>query len=187
MRGEHLCGFGDHDAGTARAVGNRLGSCVSQRGTAGGSDHAADHRGDPARPCKTDLRSRHDPTRLSYATWRLDTPRDIRGNVWLPRPGYHRAAVAARQTDPARDYRRRRFNSSGPAQHHAVRCRYDGTYRQAYFPGDGRLGAAPWRLKKEACAPGVRPLRFVPDSALEEDGFELVWGFSCQVVVLGFC
>ena len=82
---------------------------VSQRGTAGGSDHAADHRGDPARPCKTDLRSRHDPTRLSYATWRLDTPRDIRGNVRLPRPGYHRAAVAARPTDPARDYRRRRF------------------------------------------------------------------------------
>jgi hypothetical protein len=26
---------------------------------------------------------------------------------------------------------------------------------------------------------------FVPDSPLEETGFELVWGFSCQVVVLG--
>jgi hypothetical protein len=26
-----------------------------------------------------------------------------------------------------------------------------------------------------------------PDSALEGDGFELVWGFSCQVVVFGFC
>jgi hypothetical protein len=26
----------------------------------------------------------------------------------------------------------------------------------------------------------------VADSPLEEAGFELVWGFSCQVVVLGF-
>ena len=25
------------------------------------------------------------------------------------------------------------------------------------------------------------------DSPLEGDGFELVWGFSCQVVVFGFC
>ena len=28
--------------------------------------------------------------------------------------------------------------------------------------------------------------RWFADSPLEEDGFELVWGFSCQVVVLGF-
>ena len=27
--------------------------------------------------------------------------------------------------------------------------------------------------------------RFAADSSLEEAGFELVWGFSCQVVVLG--
>jgi hypothetical protein len=31
--------------------------------------------------------------------------------------------------------------------------------------------------------PGVG--KFVVDSALEESGFELVWGFSCQVVVFG--
>src|SRR6202040_2094843 len=30
------------------------------------------------------------------------------------------------------------------------------------------------------------PGRFVADSPLEGSGFELVWGFSCQVVVLGF-
>jgi len=30
--------------------------------------------------------------------------------------------------------------------------------------------------------------RFVADAALEEDGFELVWGFSCQgIEFLGFC
>src|ERR1700730_10660871 len=29
--------------------------------------------------------------------------------------------------------------------------------------------------------------RFAQDSPLEGDGFELVWGFSCQVVVFGFC
>jgi hypothetical protein len=29
--------------------------------------------------------------------------------------------------------------------------------------------------------------KFALDSALEEAGFELVWGFSCQVVVFGFC
>jgi hypothetical protein len=29
-----------------------------------------------------------------------------------------------------------------------------------------------------------RHARFVADSPLEEAGFELVWGFSCQVVVL---
>jgi hypothetical protein len=31
-----------------------------------------------------------------------------------------------------------------------------------------------------------RPVGFATDSLLEERGFELVWGFSCQVVVLGF-
>src|SRR5580704_15257111 len=30
-----------------------------------------------------------------------------------------------------------------------------------------------------------RKLGFAPDSPLEGDGFELVWGFSCQAVVLG--
>ena len=28
--------------------------------------------------------------------------------------------------------------------------------------------------------------KFAVDSPLEQSGFELVWGFSCQVVVLGF-
>jgi hypothetical protein len=31
----------------------------------------------------------------------------------------------------------------------------------------------------------TRKLRFACDSPLEGDGFELVWGFSCQVVVFG--
>ena len=37
-------------------------------------------------------------------------------------------------------------------------------------------------------APGARgaDARFAMDSPLEQAGFELVWGFSCQVVVLGF-
>jgi hypothetical protein len=30
-----------------------------------------------------------------------------------------------------------------------------------------------------------RGLRFAHDSLLEQAGFELVWGFSCQVVVFG--
>jgi hypothetical protein len=39
-------------------------------------------------------------------------------------------------------------------------------------------------------APKRQPLslggvEFAPDSVLEEGGFELVWGFSCQVVVFG--
>src|SRR5947208_16854593 len=33
---------------------------------------------------------------------------------------------------------------------------------------------------------GERGRRFVDDSPLERAGFELVWGFSCQVVVFGF-
>ena len=28
---------------------------------------------------------------------------------------------------------------------------------------------------------------FAPDSLLEGDGFELVWGFPCQVVFFGYC
>ena len=32
----------------------------------------------------------------------------------------------------------------------------------------------------------IQEIEFAPDSPLEGDGFELVWGFSCQVVVLGF-
>src|SRR6516165_615643 len=31
------------------------------------------------------------------------------------------------------------------------------------------------------CAPKIG---FAPDSPVEGDGFELVWGFSCQIVVL---
>jgi hypothetical protein len=31
----------------------------------------------------------------------------------------------------------------------------------------------------------IGPARFVDDSLVEESGFELVWGFSCQAVVLG--
>jgi gluconolactonase len=34
-------------------------------------------------------------------------------------------------------------------------------------------------------APIRRQVRFAADSPVEEDGFELVWGFSCQVVVFG--
>ena len=34
--------------------------------------------------------------------------------------------------------------------------------------------------------PAPLKVRFALDSPLEEGGFELVWGFSCQVVVLGF-
>ena len=34
-------------------------------------------------------------------------------------------------------------------------------------------------------ASGTWEVRFAGDSPLEGDGFELVWGFSCQVVVLG--
>ena len=32
----------------------------------------------------------------------------------------------------------------------------------------------------------IEEVRFAEDSPLEGDGFELVWGFSCQVVVFGF-
>jgi hypothetical protein len=31
----------------------------------------------------------------------------------------------------------------------------------------------------------IEKVRFAADSPLEEAGFELVWGFSCQAVVLG--
>ena len=34
--------------------------------------------------------------------------------------------------------------------------------------------------------PEISEFRFAPDSPVEGSGFELVWGFSCQVVVLGF-
>ena len=34
--------------------------------------------------------------------------------------------------------------------------------------------------------PRPRLPQFATDSSLEGSGFELVWGFSCQVVVLGF-
>ena len=37
-------------------------------------------------------------------------------------------------------------------------------------------------MQPAACG---REVRFAPDSLLEGDGFELVWGFSCQAVVLG--
>ena len=42
----------------------------------------------------------------------------------------------------------------------------------------------------DKCAPSLdlvfdRGRRFVPDSALEGTGFELVWGFPCQVVFFG--
>ena len=40
---------------------------------------------------------------------------------------------------------------------------------------------------KPTAIDGILPkARFAPDSPLEQRRFELVWGFSCQVVVLGF-
>ena len=31
----------------------------------------------------------------------------------------------------------------------------------------------------------IQKIEFAPDSPLEGKGFELVWGFSCQVVIFG--
>src|SRR6267143_1460984 len=44
-----------------------------------------------------------------------------------------------------------------------------------------------FKVQESAPAPrgGRVASRFVPDSPLEGVGFELVWGFSCQVVVFG--
>jgi hypothetical protein len=47
--------------------------------------------------------------------------------------------------------------------------------------GSGLLSVA---RAGRSCA---RSTRFARDSSLEEAGFELVWGFSCQAVVFGFC
>jgi hypothetical protein len=41
-------------------------------------------------------------------------------------------------------------------------------------------------LPVEELTPVIEEVRFARDSPLEGDGFELVWGFSCQVVVFGF-
>jgi hypothetical protein len=40
---------------------------------------------------------------------------------------------------------------------------------------------------ERSAATMLQEIEFAPDSPLEGDGFELVWGFSCQVVVFGFC
>src|ERR1700730_10823727 len=44
-----------------------------------------------------------------------------------------------------------------------------------------------FRKDRTAGCEKVVGIGFALDSSLEEAGFELVWGFSCQVVVLGFC
>ena len=45
----------------------------------------------------------------------------------------------------------------------------------------------PWKFSADGLAIEIRrDDRVLYDSPLEESGFELVWGFSCQVVVLGF-
>jgi DNA-binding transcriptional LysR family regulator len=44
------------------------------------------------------------------------------------------------------------------------------------------LSATAPRLPRPTCR-----IKFALDSLLEGGGFELVWGFSCQVVVFGFC
>ena len=38
-----------------------------------------------------------------------------------------------------------------------------------------------------AIAPISSAIEFAMDSPVEVDGFELVWGFSCQAVVLVWC
>ncbi|HWN53309.1 MAG TPA: hypothetical protein VNO18_26420 [Xanthobacteraceae bacterium] len=43
-----------------------------------------------------------------------------------------------------------------------------------------------FRKDRTAGCEKVVGIRFALDSSLEQAGFELVWGFSCQVVVLGF-
>ena len=41
-------------------------------------------------------------------------------------------------------------------------------------------------LSQPICVRCLGSVQFVADSPLEGAGFELVWGFSCQVVVFGF-
>ena len=49
----------------------------------------------------------------------------------------------------------------------------------------GRAAPWPWRPKHSGSS-APEEVGFAVDSLLEQAGFELVWGFSCQVVVLGF-
>ena len=44
-----------------------------------------------------------------------------------------------------------------------------------------------WQLAGRKATIRLKRDREFADSPVEEAGFELVWGFSCQVVVLGFC
>src|SRR5580704_11216499 len=56
-------------------------------------------------------------------------------------------------------------------------------------PSTSMPRAAMWVAMGSDAAPRARfrrLLRSSHDSSLEQAGFELVWGFSCQVVVLGF-
>ena len=62
-----------------------------------------------------------------------------------------------------------------------------GSWDQA-FAGDPVLTAAMLdRLLHRSTVVTSSAVKFAVDSLLEGDGFELVWGFSCQVVVFGFC
>ena len=55
---------------------------------------------------------------------------------------------------------------------------------QRAFSGNPSYGFFRGNLQNVRSLPMTR---FAADSPLEGDGFELVWGFSCQVVVFGFC
>jgi len=92
-----------------------------------------------------------------------------------------------------------RSAASSPTSSPAVR--YWNRARQRYHRLSARYSRARVSLPTQAARPGPdnrgKPRlldlerripardRFAPDSPLEGDGFELVWGFSCQVIVFG--
>jgi hypothetical protein len=82
------------------------------------------------------------------------------------------------------------FNRSATADFRAIKILLDTCGTSRARPNQGALLDRETRAMKVLTrglspGPGIRLRRFVPDSPLEQAGFELVWGFSCQVVVLG--
>ena len=73
------------------------------------------------------------------------------------------------------------------------RCRYLDSISNVFqihgvaCENDAEAIAMARRMSANTSADGFELIKFAADSLLEGGGFELVWGFFCQVVVFGFC
>jgi hypothetical protein len=112
---------------------------------------------------------------LNRRTGCLQKPRGSDNDRKASRPRDHDASRAVRRGTP-----------KSPATSHSRSRARPGSYGRRYARAGDEQHPSRWcgQSGRHGRTPD-REIRFAADSLVEGKGFELVWGFSCQAVVLG--